>query len=147
MADTALATLTDLSARGVDTSDASRVQAAIEDVSNLIHHYTANAWIDEDTGELVDGIPGLARTICCNAVQRMIRNPLGITQQNETAGPFSQGMQFADSSADAYLRANEVDQLRSAAGIGHGLTVIEFTRGPLETPAVLPENEYDLADE
>lgn len=144
MASPAFATLSDLSARGVDTSDASRAQAAIEDVSNLIHHYTNSAWIDDDTGELVATVPGIAKTICCNAVQRTLRNPLGLTQQNESAGPFSQGFQFADSSADAYLRGNEIEQLRSAAGVGNGLAVMEITRGSLETPAVLIENEYDL---
>lgn len=145
MADVALAALTDLSARGVNVSDASRAQAAIEDVSNLIHHYTVNAWIDADTGELVDSIPGVVRTICCNAAQRVLRNPLGVTQQSESAGPFSQGVQFADSSSDAYLRAHEITQLRTAAGVSGGLAVIETTRGPLETPEVFTPEEraYD----
>lgn len=143
----ALASLSDLSARGVDTSDASRAQAAIEDVSNLIHHYTNSAWVDDDTGELVATVPGIAKTICCNAVQRMLRNPLGLTQQNESAGPFSQGFQFADSSADAYLRRNEIDQLRRAAGAPSGLSSIQTTRGTVEMstrPSFVDDAEFDV---
>jgi hypothetical protein len=120
MASPALATTDDLEARGVDTSDAARAQAALDDASNWIHEATNSVWIADD-GSLVDTIPSVALTICCAVARRILTNPDGIT--SESLGPFSQGQSHA--SSDVYLTKAETRILRRAAGVGVGAITLE----------------------
>lgn len=136
MAGTALAEISDLSARGVDTTDAPRVQAAIDDASNSIHVATDDAWVDSTTGELVASVPGIATTICCRVAMRILDNPRGVTDRSESLGSWSRRESFADDGAQTFLNRGEVDELRAAAGFTGGLATVVTTRGDLETPWV-----------
>lgn len=145
MADTALATSTDLQARGADMSDASRVQAAIEDASNDIHAATGEAWIDDDDGTLVADIPGIATTICCRVALRILDNPRGVVDRSEQVGSYSTRERLGDS-GETYLNQREVQQLRAAAGLPGGLGTLTLTRGDMETPRVREPDWYSDLD-
>lgn len=123
MADLALAQIDDLVARMGHVS-AERARAALEDVSNVIHQFTGNVWVDSETGGLVDDIPPVVRTICCAAARRVLENPQGVV--SESLGEYS--VTVGGSSNDVYLSRSEMRLLRRAAG-GSGISTVE-----LETP-------------
>jgi len=114
MANPALASLSDLEARGVDTSDATRAQAALLDASALIHLESNSRFIDPATGALVADVPAVLNTICCKVAQRVLTNPAGVVTESIAGYSVNYG--------DAYLRQTEVEQIRQTAGLsGLGL--------------------------
>jgi hypothetical protein len=118
----ALVQFTELAAR-MEISDTARALAAIDDASVLIHAEVNNVWIE--SGELIDDVPLIARTVCFKVVERVLDNPDGLT--SEAVGPFSQSR--ATASNDVYLTSNERRLVRRAAGLQSGIGSIE-----LETP-------------
>lgn len=138
MALPALATLSDLSARGVDVSDASRAQAALDDASALMRaEVDPVTWVDGDTGELEDDRPDLLVGICCKVVQRSLENPYGVS--SESVGEWQAS--YANASPDLYLTRAEKRLLRRAAGMGGVLGSVG-----LESPHPLIERTTGYAD-
>lgn len=138
MASPALATLADLEARGVDTSDAPRAQAYLEDASALMRaEVDPVTWIDDDTGELDADRPEVLVGICCKMVQRATENPNGIS--SESVGEWQAS--YANASPDLYLTRAERRLLRRAAGLGGVLGSVGY-----ESPHPLIENTSGYAD-
>lgn len=123
---TALASVDDLSVRGVDVSDEARAQSAIEDASVRIHTETNWVWIDASTGELVESVPDIAATVCLAAATRSLTNPDAVSSESESIGRmWSTSRTFANASPDVFLSRSEKALLRRAAGIG-GLGVMRI---------------------
>lgn len=131
MADPALASISDVAARGVDVSDAARVQAAIQDASAQVHFYSDRAWVTGD-------VPDLVVAIVCRAVADSLAVPAGVTHE-----------QLADYSATytkPFLYRAEISQIRALAGQAGGLAVLSTTRGELETDTVASAEVVDVPD-
>lgn len=123
MALPALATLSDLSARGVDVSDASRAQAALEDVSALIRVETApEDWIDAD-GDL-ETVPDAVLGICCRVVSRLLAH--GDTDVLASESVESWSATYRDTSSDLLITPGERKALRRVAGVQSGLGSIRL---------------------
>ena len=130
MASPALATTDDLEARGVNTSDASRAQAALDDASAFIRDVASpEDWLDDD-GNL-ETVPDIVVAICCRAVQRSLDNPQAV--QAEGIGSYN--VTFANSSPDVYLTKAERASIRRAAGKSTlGAVTIESPYAPRTDP-------------
>ena len=137
----ALAAEMDLTIRGVDTSNSTRVQAILSDVSGLIHFETGNVWVTDD-GTLAATIPPVVKTVAIKAARRALENPEQI--ESERIGTGYQAT-YANASPDVYLTPREQALVRRAAGIS-SLGTISTTRGPLETPDVRPCDIDDVDD-
>lgn len=114
----ALATREGLSARGADVSDVARVQAAIDDISALIHAETGNRWVDGD--ELAAGMPPVVYTVAYRVAVRMLDD----SWDSEQVGPF-QGSRNSRS-RDAFLNAQDKADLAGAVGNTSGLSVLRM---------------------
>ena len=130
MSDPLLAQLPDLEVRMGHLGDVGAAVAALEDASSLIHLVSQRAWINED-GDLVDSVPGVARTICCAVARRVLQNPEGLSGESVV----NYSAQYSNASTDVYLTKSEVKRIRQAAGLA-GLSAISTTRGRMETPRV-----------
>ena len=126
MASPALATTDDLEARGVDTSDAARAQAALDDASAFIRDVASpEDWLDGD-GNL-ETVPDIIVAICCRAVQRSLDNPQAV--QAEGIGSYN--VTFANTSPDVYLTRAERASIRRAVGkVSLGAVTIESPYAP-----------------
>lgn len=123
MAQPALATLTDLSARGVDTSDASRAQAALEDVSSLIRVETSpEDWVDAD-GDL-ESVPDAVVAICCRVTARLMTHGDTDVLQRESLEEWS--ATYRDTASDLLITPGERKTLRRVAGVQAGLGSIRL---------------------
>ena len=125
MALPAFAALEDLTARMGPLSDMGRAQAAIDDASALIHFESNEVWVDGSA--LLEGVPPITTTICCNAARRVLDNPSGLASQ--TVGPFSET--FTPTSNDVYLSKSEVQKIRAAAGLSKGVWTLATTRSDI----------------
>lgn len=130
MASPALATTDDLEARGVNTSDASRAQAALDDASAFIRDVASpEDWLDDD-GNL-ETVPDIIVAICCRAVQRSLDNPQAV--QAEGIGSYN--VTFANTSPDVYLTRAERASIRRAVGkVSLGAVTIESPYAPRTDP-------------
>lgn len=134
-----LATLSDLSARGVDTSDASRAQAALTDVSALIRMETApEDWVDS-SGDLED-VPDAVVAICCRVTARMLAHGDTDVVASESLGSWS--TRYRDTSADVLLTAGEREALRRIAGVSLGLGSIRL-RSPWAAVDAIDDGDAD----
>lgn len=102
------ATYSDLATRWrtLSAAEQSRATVLLSDASDLIRDL-APAPINEAT----------AKAIVCTMVKRAMQGPAdldGVTQHQQTAGAFSQGVTFANPSGDLYLTKLEKQRL----GIG-----------------------------
>jgi hypothetical protein len=120
MAQPALATLSDLEARGVDVSDRARALAAIEDASALVHHESRDAWIDG--GELSASTPDIARTVAIKVARRVLS---GADDGIESEGIGDYSVRYRN--GDAYLTRAEAGMIRSAARVGVGLGAVRLS--------------------
>lgn len=131
----AFATMEDLEARMGVVLDEARARAALEDASNLIraeaHPVT---WVDDDTGDLSDDVPGVVKTICIRVARRSLENPQALSSMAEALGSY----QLTTSFTEAYLTNAERRDIRRAAGKG-ALGSIRFSRGPVGTPSGVRE--------
>lgn len=113
---TPFATHSDLSARwrALSTAEQARATVLLGDASAIIRSMSPG--IDaEITAGTVD--PDVPKAIVCSMVKRVMQGPSdldGVTQSQQTAGPFSQGVSFANPSGDLYLTKLEKQRL----GIG-----------------------------
>lgn len=136
---TALASIDDLSVRGVDVSDEARAQSAIEDASARIHAETNWVWIDSATGDVVVSVPDIAVTVCCAAATRSLTNPESVSSESEAIGRmWSTSRTFANASPDVYLTRSEKALVRRAAGIG-GLGVVRLKAPGLRSGPALDD--------
>ena len=111
MAQPALASIINLTARMGDVGVMERAQAALDDASALIRaEADPEDWID-DSGALED-VPAIVVTVCCKVAQRILANPDGLT--SEGIGSYNQS--FSNPSSDAYLTKSERPLIRRAAG-------------------------------
>lgn len=129
----AFATITDLEARMGPLDDDIRTRARLADASALIHFESRNLWVDSETGELVADSPPICVTICCNVVERSLRNPLGVVQDSVSLGDYSESNRYGDSSSDVYLKKSEVAKIRAAAGLSSGVWTMSTTRDDTST--------------
>lgn len=142
MASPALASISDLTARGVDVSDSARVQAALSDASAFIRDVASpEDWLDDD-GNL-ETVPDIIVAICCRAVQRSLDNPLGVTQQSEGIGSYNVAQTFGNASPDVYLTKAERNAVRRAAGLSSSLGAVTI-ESPYAPPAD-PDIYLDVA--
>lgn len=133
MASPALASISDLTARGADVSDSARVQAALSDASAFIRDVASpEDWLDDD-GNL-EAVPDIIVAICCRAVQRSLDNPLGVTQQSEGIGSYNVAQTFGNASPDVYLTKAERNAVRRAAGLSSSLGAVTI-ESPYAPPA------------
>jgi len=103
------ATHADLEARWRPLSPAEQTRAdtLLEDASTLILDLQPDIedWASETT----------LKAIVCAMVKRVMQGPAdfdGVTQTQQSAGPFSQGVSFANPSGDLYLTKFEKKRLR-----------------------------------
>ena len=95
-----LAEVADLEARlGADVDDETKAEALLDYASALVRKHVGELWVDEEGAltELPDGV----RQVVVEMVARAVANPLGVTQAQETVGPFSNGVTFGQ---DAHQR-------------------------------------------
>lgn len=119
-----LATIADLEARGVDVStNPSRAQAALTDVSALIRVETApEDWVDED-GDLED-VPDAVVAVCCRVAARLLAHGDTSVVSQESVGSWS--ATYRDTSDDLLITPGERKTIRRAAGIQSGLGSIRM---------------------
>lgn len=118
MADIPFATVSDLEARWRGLSEAEQDRAAVllADASALIRD-TVPGWerVSEQT----------LRAICCAVVRRAmsvdVDLPDGVSSFNETAGPFSQQMSFANPTGDLYL--TRAEKARMGVGVATAASI------------------------
>lgn len=95
-----LAEIADLEARlGSQVDDETKAEALLDYASALVRKHVGELWVDEE-GDLTD-LPDGVRQVVVEMVARAVANPLGVTQAQETVGPFSQGVSFGQ---DAHQR-------------------------------------------
>jgi hypothetical protein len=119
----ALASTSDLSARGVDVSDAARAQAVLDDASALIRLEAGVDWVDTD-GQLDADVPDVVLTVCCRAAARA----MGV----DPAAEETQLADFRVRYRDVYLTKAEKRLVRKAAGTS-SIGSIELT-SPYRAP-------------
>lgn len=118
MADIPFATVSDLEARWRGLSEAEQARAAVllADASALIRD-TVPGWgqVSEQT----------LRAICCAVVRRAmsvdVDLPDGVSSFNETAGPFTQQMSFANPTGDLYL--TRAEKARMGVGVATAASI------------------------
>lgn len=95
-----LAEVADLEARlGSQVDDETKAEALLDYASALVRKHVGELWVDEE-GDLTD-LPDGVRQVVVEMVARAVDNPRGVTQAQETVGPFSQGVSFGQ---DAHQR-------------------------------------------
>lgn len=95
-----LAEIADLEARlGSQVDDETKAEALLDYASALVRKHVGELWVDEE-GDLTD-LPDGVRQVVVEMVARAVANPLGVTQAQETVGPFSNGVTFGQ---DAHQR-------------------------------------------
>ena len=106
---TPFATHADLEARWrtLTPVEQTRADVLLDDASALILDLKPDVedWASETT----------LKAIVCAMVKRVMQGPAdldGVTQTQQTAGPFSQGVSFANPSGDLYLTKGEKRRLR-----------------------------------
>lgn len=103
------ATHADLEARWrtLSTAEGTRADVLLGDASALILDLSPDVedWASATT----------LKAIVCAMVKRVMQGPVdfdGVTQAQQAAGPFSQGVSFANPSGDLYLTKAEKKRLR-----------------------------------
>ena len=122
MALPALATLEGLDDRGVDISDVSRAQAAIDDASALIHHTTNNRWVLD--GAIDPAMPPVVQTVAYKVIKRSL-DDAGLALQSTTLGPFSETYR-APNVGDLYLSDAEKELLLTSSNTVTGLSSVRL---------------------
>lgn len=108
------ATLLDLETRWrIDNLDQGRAQALLVDASALLRAQVPDldARLED---EAID--PAVPRAVVCSAVRRAMSVPnhvLGVTQAQQTAGPFSGSVTFSNPAADLYFTRAELRAVRA----------------------------------
>lgn len=118
MADIPFATVSDLESRwrGLSEAEQARAEVLLADASALIRD-TVPDWpqISDET----------SRAICCAVVRRAmsvdVGLPDGVSSFNETAGPFSQQMSFANPTGDLYL--TRAEKARMGVGVATAASI------------------------
>lgn len=110
------ATHADLSARwrALSTAEQTRADILLADASAILRAASRGIDAKITSGE-IDAL--LPKSIVCSMVKRVMQGPSdleGVTQTQQTAGPFSHGVSFANPSGDLYLTKAEKQRL----GIG-----------------------------
>lgn len=118
MADIPFATVSDLESRwrGLSEAEQARAEVLLADASALIRD-TVPKW-----GQVSDQT---LRVICCAVVRRAmsvdVDLPDGVSSFNETAGPFSQQMSFANPTGDLYL--TRAEKARMGVGVATAASI------------------------
>lgn len=110
------ATVSDLEARWrpLTPEETTRAETLLGDASALIRDLAKTVdqrIVDEELD------PATPRAIACAVVKRVMQSPAdfdGVTQAQRTAGPFQQGVTFANPSGDLYL--TKLERRRLGAG-------------------------------
>lgn len=130
----ALASIDDLEDRlGETVGSEAQAQARLEDASAIVRAFARKTWLNAEETDL-EGVPADIPGVVAQMVERASRNPSGATQ--EAAGPFSRSF-GPDAAQRLYLSAADKLVIRAAVG-STGIGTIATTRGPLETPDVVP---------
>lgn len=129
MDETSFATVEDLEARWrtLTAPEKTRAEALLEDASALVRDLAKG--IDQ---RLAAGSVSTAtvRAIVCAVVKRAMQGPTdhdGVTQVQQSAGPFSQGVSFANPTGDLYLTKVERSRL---GGTGRKAFALNLTPQP-----------------
>lgn len=133
MARPPLASVEDLEeALGVEVDNEGQANSLLRRASAIVRAFARQTWLNDDETDLVD-VPADIPDLVVGMVERATRNPTGVTQEQEQAGPFSRSRSFgADASQRLYLTRSDklvIGAVTGSAGIG----TISTTRGPLET--------------
>ncbi len=115
---------TDLEARWRTLSQAERERADVllADASAIIRSTVKGIDAKIAANELDEIVP---KAIACAMVKRVLQAPAdmdGVTQAQQSAGPFSQGISFANPSGDLYLTKAEMKRL----GVGGGMVSVQL---------------------
>ena len=113
---TAFATLADYEARcgTVSSEDQPRVEALLEDASAFLEGRFRNRTgcdYEEDVNKTFDEN---AKAVCVAMVSRAVDVPsalAGVTQQSQTAGPYSASYSYANPTGDLYLSRADMKRL------------------------------------
>lgn len=113
---TAFATLADYEARcgAVSEEDAAKVEALLEDASAFMEgqfrRYMGRDY-EEDVNSVFDAN---AKAVCVAMVSRAVLASgalAGVTQQSQTAGPYSESYTYANPTGDLYLGRSDLKRL------------------------------------
>lgn len=128
-----LANVDDLEAAlGAEVDNEDQATSLLERASAIVRAYARKTWLNADETELED-VPADIPGVVVSMVERATRNPTGVTQEQEQAGPFARSRSFGtDASQRLYLTRSDKLVIGAAAGTA-GLGTISTTRGPLET--------------
>lgn len=98
--------------RTFEEAEVPRVQALLEDASELVRDVAGGkTWVDPDTGLLL-AVPGAVRWVVLRAAERAVRNPEGYSA--ESAGDYS--FQRTGVQPGIYLTEGEEKAIRRALG-------------------------------
>lgn len=128
------ATPDDLADRWRPLSEAEQARAAVllSDASAIIR--TLSPGIDAKiANDLLD--PDVPRAIVCAMVKRVMQGPSdldGVSQTQQTAGPFSRGVSFANPSGDLYLTKTEKQRLGIGAQRAANIDLLSYLDPPAE---------------
>lgn len=124
---------------GIDLSDETRAQAALDDASSIIRAEARVSWVDGDDLALPDDPDWAAdaiKRICIAVARRSFENPDGATAHQESIDGYSRSDSFAESSNDIYLKASEkADIARIVGGTGK-LWTLSTTRSDVSSSGV-----------
>jgi hypothetical protein len=98
-------------ARTLVEPELSRVEALLEDASDLVRDVAGKTWIDPVTG-LLEPVPGTVRATVLRMVERAVRNPEGFSA--ESAGDYS--YQRTGVQPGIYVTEGEERAIRRAIG-------------------------------
>ncbi len=121
---TSFAEASDLAARWrtLSTAESARADVLLGDASAIIRSMLPGIDADIDAGTMDPDVP---KAVACSMVKRAMQGPTdldGVTQQQQTAGPFSQGVTFSNPSGDLFLTKNEKQRL----GLMSGISSVKF---------------------
>lgn len=100
--------------RTLSSAEQARADVLLKDASAIIRSLVRGIDARIASGALDEDVP---KAIVCAMVKRVMQGPAdldGVSQTQQTAGPFSQGVSFANPSGDLYLTKGEKQRL----GIG-----------------------------
>jgi hypothetical protein len=111
--------------REFDDDELVRVEAVLDDASDLVREESRREWVSE-TDPTVVTAPRIVRMITLRCAERAIRNPEGFS--SESAGDYSYQRNGATGEGGLYLTDRELKLLRRAGG-RTGLWTQPVTRG------------------
>lgn len=126
--------------RTFDDTELTQVEAWLDDASAMVRLEAGRDWVTDDEPPVVNA-PPVARLVALKAVERVLRNPDGLS--SESAGDYSYQRNAVEDGGGIYLTDREVKLIRRAAGRS-GLWTQPTTRNEYCQDTVWLNDSYGL---